>query len=160
MFVFKNIFAFCLIFLITSCSLNNVKKLQKFDDYSIEIETPGDKNNRYFRENLKRLFYSKSSALNKYLVKTDITFLSTDTLSVSGTAVLKSTKAKIDFHLIDKNTNKIIKSDSIYTFPALSSSSNSLYSQQKGIDHIKDRLIKSSAKTLFMKINIIIRKLN
>ena len=160
MFVFKNIFVFCLIFLISSCSLNNVKKIQKPYDYSVEIETPGDKNNRYFRENLKRLFYSKSSVLNNYLVKTEITFLSTDTLSVSGTDVLKSTKAKIDFHLIDKNTNKIIKSDSIYTFPALSSSSNSLYSQQKGIDHIKDRLIKKSAKTLFMKISIIIRRLN
>ena len=160
MFIFKNIFVFSLIFLISSCSLKTVEEIQKFDNYSVEIETPGDKNNSYFKENLKRLFYTRSNLLKKYLIKTAISFQSTDTLSVSGTAVLKSTKAKIDFHLIDKDTNKIIKSDTIFTFPALSSSSSSLYSQQKGIDHIKERLIKSSAKTLFMQINIIIRRLS
>ena len=86
---------------------------------------------------------------------------STKTLSVSGQNILKSTKAKINYQLTNKNTNKIVvKSGSINTFPALSSSSNSLYTQEKSIEHIKERLTKSSAKSLYTRINIIIRRLS
>ena len=81
-------------------------------------------------------------------------------MSVSGTNVLKSTKAQIDYELRNKDTNKTLKSGSINTYPALSSSSESLYSQEKSIEHIKERLIKSSAKSLYMHINILIRRLS
>ena len=81
-------------------------------------------------------------------------------MSVSGTNVLKSTKANITYDLRNKETNTIIKSGSINTFPALSSSSNSHYSQDKSIEHIKERLIKSSAMSLYMRINSIIRRLS
>ena len=108
---------------------------------------------------MKRLFYEKNNNADFYVLRASISFQSTETLSVSGTNVLKSTKAKINYQLKNINTNKILKSASISTFPALSSSSTSLYSQEKSIDHIKERLTKSAVKSLYKHINIILRKL-
>ena len=160
MFNFKNIILIFSIFLISNCSLTNLDKLQIQNKYSVEINTPNNKYNTYFKENLKRLFYIKENEDKNYILKTIITFQSSDTLSVNGNNKLKSTKAKVEYQLKNNKTNTIIESGSIFTNPTLSSSSSSLYSQQKSIEHIKERLVKSSAKSLFLRINIIIRKLS
>ena len=159
MYVFKIIILICFIFFINNCSFNNLEKIEQTNNYSVRIETPNDKYNIYFKESLKRLFYEKNNNTDFYILKASISFQSTETLSVSGTNVLKSTKAKINYQLKNKNTNKILKSGSISTFSALSSSSTSLYSQEKSIDHIKERLTKSAVKSLYKHINIILRKL-
>ena len=158
MFIFKKLFFSTLIILISSCALKNFENTQGINNYSIEIETPNDKYNLYFKESLKR-YFQISNNKKKYILSTNITFETTKTLSVSGQNVLKSTKAKIDYELINKNTN-VVKTGSINTFPALSSSSNSLYTQEKSINHIKERLTKSSAKSLYKRIKIIIRRLS
>ena len=158
MFIFKNLFFISLIFLISGCTLNNFDKIQNINNFSIEVDTPNDNYNVHFKENLKRFFHIRDNT--KYLLKTKITFNSTETLSVSGQNILKSTKARIDYQLTNKNTNVIVKSGSFNTFPALSSSSNSLYTKEKSIEHIKERLTKSSAKSLYKRINIIIRRLS
>lgn len=160
MFFLKKIIIVSFILLISSCSSNNSKDISNKNHFSIEIITPGDKYNILFKENLKRFFSAKHNPYKKYKLNTTITFQSTNTLSVGGKNVLNSTKARINYYLSNNDTNKIIESGSINTFPALSSSSSSLYTQQKSIDHIKERLIKNSAKSLYMRINIIIRKLN
>ena len=160
MYIFERLILICFIFFINNCSFNNVEKIEQTNNYSVQIETPNDKYNTYFKESLKRLFYETNNNTEFYVLKASITFQSTETLSVSGTNVLKSTKAKINYQLENKNTNKILKSGSISTFPALSSSSTSLYSQEKSIDHIKERLTKSAVKSLYMHINVKMRKLN
>ena len=159
MFPFKKIFFLSLIIFINGCTLNNFERNKNINNYSLELDTPNDRYNLYFKENLKRFFYINDSK-TKYTLKTNITFESTKTLSVSGQNILKSTKARVNYQLTNKNTNVVVKSGSIYTFPALSSSSNSLYSQEKSIEHIKDRLTKSSAKSLYTRINLILRRLN
>ena len=159
MHVFKRIILIFFIFIINNCSFSNSEKIEKKNNYSVQIETPNDRYNTYFKESLKRLFYEKNNNTDFYVLKASISFQSTETLSVGGTNVLKSTKAKINYQLKNKNTNKILKSASISTFPALSSSSTSLYSQEKSIDHIKERLTKSAVKSLYKHINIILRKL-
>ena len=159
MFLFKKIFFLSLIIFISGCTLNNFERSKNINNYSFELDTPNDKYNLYFKENLKRFFYINDSK-TKYTLKTRITFESTKTLAVSGQNILKSTKARVYYQLTNKNTNVVVKSGSIYTFPALSSSSNSLYSQEKSIEHIKDRLTKSSAKSLYTRINLILRRLN
>ena len=159
MFIFKKLIFLFFILLINSCTLNNFEKIRDFNNSSIEIHTPNDKYNLYFKENLKRYFKVNDNKTN-YILKTVITFESTKTLSVSGKNVLKSTKAKIDYQLTNKNTNYVVKSGSIISFPALSSSSNSLYTQDKSVDHIRERLTESSAKSLYKQIKIIIRRLN
>ena len=160
MYIFERIILIYFIFFISNCSFNNVEKIERTNNYSVQIETPNDKYNTYFKESLKRLFYETNNNTEFYILKASITFQSTETLSVGGTNVLKSIKAKIDYQLENKNTNKILKSGSISTFPALSSSSTSLYSQEKSMDHIKERLTKSAVKSLYMHINIIMRKLS
>ncbi len=158
MFILKKLFLISLIILISGCTQYNFNKVKKINNFSIEIEAPNDKYNLYFKENLKRFFYVRDNK-EKYMLKTKITFETTKTLSVSGQNILKSTKARIDYKLINKNTN-VIKSGYINTFPALSSSSNSLYTQERSINHIKERLTKSSAKSLYRHIKIIISRLN
>ena len=159
MFIFKKLIFLILIILISGCTLNNFEKIQNINNNSIEIDTPNDKHNLYFKETLKRFFYV-SDIKTKYILKTRITFKSTETLSVSGQNILKSTKARINYQLTNKITKIVIKSGSITTSPTLSSLSNSLYTQEKSIEHIKERLTKSSAKTLYTRINIIIRRLS
>ena len=160
MFFFKKIIILYFILLINGCSSYNLKEIADQRNFNIDIETSDDKYNVMLRENLKRFFSSEQSSYKKFKLNTTITFQSSNTLSVSGTNVLKSTKANINYYLRDNETNDIIDSGSISTFPALSSSSSSLYSQQKSIDHIKERLVKSSAKSLYMRIKIIISKLS
>ena len=159
MFIFKKLVLLIIFILINGCTLNKFEKKQSVNNFSIEVNTPNDKYNTYLKEYLKRFFYINDNQ-NKFILKTKITFNSTKTLSVSGQNILKSTKAKIDYQLINKDTNIIIKSGSINTFPALSSSSNSLYAQENSIDFIKERLTKSSAKSLYSRIKIILRRLN
>ena len=159
MFISKKSILLFFVFLINGCTVNNFEKIRGFNNSSIEIHTPEDKYNLYFKENLKRYFYTIDNK-TKYILKTVITFDSSKTLSVSGQNVLKSTKANVNYQLTNKNTNYVVKSGSISSFPALSSSSNSLYTQDKSVDHIKERLTKSSAKSLYTRIKIIIRRLN
>ena len=160
MSIVKNILFIFFILLISSCSLSKLQKFENKINYSVEIDTPNDKFNTYLGEHLKRLFFVKDNLKKNYVIKSQITFQSTETLSVNGNNKLKSTKARVKYQLINKNTNKIISSGSIFTNPALSSSSSSFYTQQKSIEHIKERLVKSSANSLFMRINITLRKLS
>ena len=156
-FIKKAIFLF-LILSIIGCVSNNNVKINPFDEMAITIDTPNDKYNIIFREYLKRNFNNKKSLKPQILLKANISFTSDETLSVSGTSVLKSTKANTTYSLIDKNSNLLIRSGSINTFPALSSSSNSLYSNEKSIENIKERLSLSSAKKLFILTKMILRK--
>ena len=158
--IVRNIFFVFFILLISNCSLSNLQKFENQINYSVEIDTPSNKFNTYLGEHLKRLFFVKNNLKKNYVLKTHVTFQSTDTLSVNGNNKLKSTKAKIEYQLINKNTNEIIKSGSFFTNPALSSSSSSFYTQQKSIEHIKERLVKNSANSLFMRINVTLRKLS
>ena len=159
MFVFKKLIFLFMIILVNGCSISNFEKKQNVNNLSFEIDTPNDKYNVHFKENLKRFFHISDNKA-KFILKTNITFESTETLSVSGQNILKSIKGKISYELINKNTNIIVKSGLINTFPALSSSSNSLYTQEKSAEFIKERLAKSSAKSLYSRITIILRRLS
>ena len=158
-FIKKAIFLF-LILSIIGCASNNYIKVSSVDEITITIDTPADKYNLIFREYLKRSFNNKKSLQPQIFLKANISFSSDETLSVSGTSVLKSTKANITYSLIDKNSRLVIKSGSINTFPALSSSSNSIYSNEKSIENIKERLSLSSAKKLYILTKMILRKEN
>ena len=160
MFFIKKTVLLLLILSVIGCVSNNHTKVNPIEQNTITINTPTDKYNIIFKEYLKRNFNIKKSLKPQILLKTDISFSSAETLSVSGTSVLKSTKAIITYSLIDEASKLLIKSGSISTFPALSSSSNSLYSNEKSIENIKDRLSKISAKKLYILTKMILRKLN
>ena len=148
------------LFLINACGfsqdkMSTIKNLEK-----ISIETPNNRFNLILKKHLKRVFNYKPDNVKEFILKSEISFISSNTLSVSGLNNLKSTKGTVAYNLIDLKSGKTIKSGSIVTFPALSASSSSLYSNDLSLEHIKERLILSSAKKLHMHIKLIIQKLN
>ena len=146
--------------LISGCGFSQEKLFTKKKFENIKIETPNTKFNLTFKKHLNRTFNYKPSNVTKFILKSKISFTSSDTLSVSGLNELKSTKGTVTYTLINLQSGKIIKSGSIITFPALSASSSSLYSNDSSLEHIKERLSLSSAKKLYMHIKLITQKLN
>ena len=160
MFFIKKAIIFLFILIISGCTSKNFKYINYINQKTVSIETPSDKHNIIFKEYLKRKFDSQSKIKPDFILKANISFNSNETLSVSGSQVLNSTKAIIKYSLIDLNSDLLVKSGLVKTFPALSSSSNSIYSNEKSLEQIKERLNKSSADKLHMLISIILRNLN
>jgi len=160
MFFIKKIFVFLLLIITFGCTSYNIKKSNSINLRTVSIETPSDRYNILFKEYLKRKFDNKKNLKPSLTLKTGISFNSNETMSVSGLAVLNSTKAVVRYSLVDNSSNTLIKSGSIKTFPALSSSSNSLYSNEESIKHIKERLSQSSANKLYLLTKVILRKLD
>ena len=160
MFLKNKSFFIILIILLSNCSIHNLNKNNKLNNVAIYIETPTDKDNMLLKENLRRLIKSNQNSELKYVLKAKISYSSSETLSVRGLNVLNSTKATIDYSLVDRSTGDLLKSSSFNSFPALSSSSNSLYSNEKSIDQIKERLNLSSAEKLNLLLKITLSRLN
>ena len=149
-----------LIILLTGCSFNNLNKKIKLSNVSILIETPSDRDSVLLKENLKRLFNTKLNSQLKYKLNASISYNSTETLSVSGLNILNSTEAFVNYSLVDINSGKLIKTGSFNSFPALSSSSSSIYTNEISSGHIKDRLNIVSAEKLYLILKITLSRLN
>jgi len=158
-FKYKNLF---LIFvtLLSACSINNLNHKIKLNNLSILIESPSDRDNILLKENLRRFINNNQNSQNKYKLKASISFNNTETLSVRGLQVLNSTKAIIKYTIIENNNGNLIKSGSFVSFPALNSSSNSLYSNEVAKVQIKERLNLLSAKKLYTILQVTLGKLN
>ena len=124
------------------------------------IETPSDRDNVLLRENLKRLINTNQKSQSKYKLDASISYSSSETLSVRGLNVLNSTNAIINYTLVEIDTEKVIKSGSFNSFPALSSSSSSLYSNEIARGHIKDRLNLISAQKMKLILKVTLSRLN
>ena len=156
---FKNKKLFIIfLLLISGCGFSNLNKLTSYNN--IYVETPSDKYNILFKNNLKKTFNINNFSKTRYVLRSNISFLSSETLSASGSDTLNSTFANASYSLIEAKSNKVISSGSIKTFPALSSSSSSIYSNDMSIQHIKERLSFSAAKGIYMRLNLILQKLN
>ena len=160
MFFIKKIFVFLFLLNILACTSNNITKNYTIKKNTLSIETSIDRYNVIFAEHLKRKFNNKNDLKPSYILKANISFNSNETLSVSGLTVLNSTKAVVRYSLIDNRSNILIKSGSIKTFPALSSLSDSLYSNEESIKHIRERLSQSSANKLYLLTKMMLRKLD
>ena len=158
MFFIKKIVTFLIIINVFACSTDSIIKINSINDKSISIETPNNKYNILLKEYLKRKFNNEKKLKTDFVLKADISFISNKTLALGDSKALEITKGITKYSLIDNNSNLLIKSGSIKTFPALGSSSNSLYSNERNLDHIKERLSQSSANKLYVLINIILRK--
>ena len=153
----KNLFIIFLL-LVNGCGFSNLNKSASYNN--IYLETPDDKYNILFKNSLKKTFNINNSSETKYVLRSNISFLSSETLSVKGSDTLNSTFANASYSLIESKSNKVISTGSIKTFPALSSSSSSIYSNDMSIQHIKERLSFSAAKKIYMRLNLILQKLN
>ena len=158
--VLKTFLIIISIFFIYGCSSNNSKLVKTHDINNISIETTDKKDNILFKEYLKRIFKSKKKLNHKFILKTSISFSSNDTLSVNGLNALTRTVASVNYDLYESKSMKLIKSGYFESFPALGSTSNSLYSNDINLKHIKERLIISTSKKLYIHLNIFLRRLN
>jgi len=159
LFKFKNVFII-IIFLLSACSINKLNHKNKLNDLSILIETLSDRDNVLLKENLRRLINSNQNSQIKYKLKGSISFKITETLSVRGLQVLKSSKAIINYSIIDNEDGSIIKSGSFVSFPSLNSTSKSLYSNEVAKIQIKDRLNLLSAKRMYTVLRVALGRLN
>ena len=158
-FKYKNVFIIFVI-LLSACSINNLHHKNKLNNLSILIETPSDRDNVLLKENLKRLINNNQHSQIKYKLNASILFKNTETLSVRGLKVLKSSEALIKYTIIDNDNGNMIKSGSFVSFPALSSTSKSLYSNEVAKIHIKDRLNLLSAKKMHTILHVVLGRLN
>ncbi len=159
MFFIKKIVTFLLLITIFGCSTENIVKINTVNDKSIAIETPNNKYNILLKEYLKRKFNNEKELQADFVLKADISFTSNDTLSLGNSRAVNTTSGVTKYTLIDNNSNLLVKSGSIKTFPALGFSSNSLYSNEISLDHIKERLSQNSANKLYIITHITLRKL-
>ena len=157
--LFKNFLVIISFLFIYGCASKNPNFVNTNDINSVSIETDGDKYNILFKENLKRLFKTKKNVDFKFKLLTSISFSSSDTLSVGGLNVLTSTVASVSYKLYNFKSNKLIKSGSLQSFPALGSTSSSLYASDTNLKHIKERLNISVSKKLYMHLKIILRRI-
>ena len=144
----------------SACSVNNLQHKNKLNNLSISIETPSDRDNVLLRGNLRRLINSNEISQIKYKLIAAISFNNTETLSVRGLQVLNSSKAVINYTIIENNNGNLIKSGSFVSFPALNSASNSLYSNEVAKVQIKDRLNLLSAKKMYTILQITLGRLH
>ena len=160
MFFIKIKVFICFLLLLSGCEFSKYKSTNLKYTHNINIETSNNKYDILLKKHLDRLFKNKPKKDTNFILKSNISFTSNETLSVSGLNVLQSTKGTVQYSLIDTKSGKVLRSGSLVTFPALSSSSNSLYTNDVSLQHIKERLIFTSAKKLYLKINLIMKKLN
>ena len=157
--LFKNLLVIISFLFFYGCASEIPNFVNTNDINSVSIETDGDKYNILFKENLKRLFKTKKNVDFKFKLLTSISFSSSDTLSVSGLSVLTRTVASVSYKLYNFKSNKLIKSGSLQSFPALGSTSSSLYASDTNLKHIKERLNISVSKKLYMHLIIVLRRL-
>ena len=164
--LFKNLLVIISFLFFNGCASNSSNFVNNNDMNSVSIETNKDiknkigRDNILFNENLKRLFKTKKNVNFKFKLITSISFSSSDTLSVGGLNVLTRTVAFVSYKLYNFKSNKLIKSGTLQSFPALGSTSSSLYSSDTNLKHIKERLNLSISKKLYMHLNIVLRRLN
>ena len=157
--LFKNLLVIISFLFFYGCASEIPNFVNTNDINSVSIETDGDRDNILFKENLKRLFKTKKNVDFKFKLLTSISFSSSDTLSVSGLSVLTRTVASVSYKLYNIKSNQLIKSGSIQSFPALGSTSGSLYTSDTNLKHIKERLNISVSKKLYMHLIIVLRRL-
>ncbi|MDB4239039.1 hypothetical protein N9835_01680 [Alphaproteobacteria bacterium] len=115
--------------------------------------------NYIFQEHLNRIFKTEIDKPKMYSLKTIISFESANTLTSNNLTSLQKTIATVTFEIYDFKTQKILKTGSIKSSPAIGSTSSSLFSNDINLNHIKERLNKSLALKLSKYLNLIIPKL-
>ena len=154
----KNLLFVILFLFIYGCASIKPYSFNINDIKSVSIETSEDKDNILFKEHLQRTFKTLKNANHKFKLQASISFSSLDTLETGGKALTR-TIANVNYELYNFKSNKLIKSGSIKSFPALGSTSSSLYTNDINLKLIKERLNLSISKKLYMHVNIVLRRL-
>ena len=138
---------FIVLFFIGCSNMNNITKnppsldlIVKQDKYSLILK-------HYFYKNFKN--YDKNLA--EFIVETNLSFNTTNALSISGNSSLNIIKGKVDYKIFNKSKTKLIKSSSITT-SINTGSVSSLYGVDENNNFAKERISKYLASKLYRKI--------
>ena len=129
---------------------SNVNNLSKHLP-SVILDVQQDKYSLILKHYFYKNFQNYNKDLAKFIVKTKLTFNTSNALSNDGSNNLKIIKGIVDFKIFNSSNSQIIKSDSI------SSSINagnvsSLCSIDENNNFVKERLSKYLASKLYKKI--------
>ena len=144
---------------INGCALKNENLPNTNNINSFSIETSDNADNILFKEHLKRLFKFKGNRNHKFKLITSIIFSSSATLSSNGLNAMTKTFGIVNYKLYNIKSMKLIKSGSVKSFPIIGSTSNSLYTNDISLKHIKERLNINMSNKLYMYLNLILRRL-
>ena len=150
----KIILQICVILLFFGCSnLNNIDKTPPLvklvvnqDKYSLILK-------HYFYKNFK----NNNKDLAKFIIETNLSFNTSNALSISGNNSLNIVKGIINYNIFNKSKTKLIKSGSISS-SINTGSVSSLYGVDENNNFAKERISKYLASKLFRKVLLIINQ--
>ena len=137
-----------IVLLVFGCS--NINKIAK-NPPLVDLVVQNDKYSLILKHKFYNNFKTYNKDLAKFIVETNLSFKTKDTLSDNGNNQLHVIKGTVDFKILNKLNSKIIKigriSSSINT-----GSVSSLYSVDQNINFAKERITKYLASKLYRKI--------
>ena len=110
-----------------------------------------DKYSLIFKHQFYNNFETFDKSLAKLIVKTNLSFNTSDALSNNGNNKLNIIKGTVDFKILNKINSKIIKTGSISS-SINTGSVSSLYSVDENDNFAKERITKYLASKLYRKI--------
>ena len=108
MFFIKIKVLICFLLLLSGCEFSKYQSTNLKYTHNINIETPNNKYDMLLKKHLDRLFNNQPKKDTNFILKSNISFTSNETLSVSGLNVLQSTKGTVQYSLIDSKSGKIL----------------------------------------------------
>ena len=144
----KIILLISIVFLLFGCSnISNVAKKPPL----VNLVVKQDKYSLIFKHQFYNNFETFDKSLAKLIVKTNLSFNTSDALSNNGNNKLNIIKGTVDFKIFDKINSKIIKTGSISS-SINTGSVSSLYSVDENNNFAKERMAKYLASKLYRKI--------
>ena len=137
-----------IVLLFFGCSnTNNVDKNLPL----VNLIVQQDKYSLIFKRQFYNNFKTFDKNLAKFIVKTDLSFNTSDALSNNGNNKLNIIKGTVDFKIFNKINSMIIKTGSISS-SINTGSVSSLYSIDENDNFAKERIAKYLASKLYRKI--------
>ena len=137
-----------IILLFFGCSnLNNIDKTPP----SVNLIVNEDKYSLILKHYFYKNFRTYNKNLAKFNVETNLSFNTTNTLSISGNNSLNIIKGMIDYKVFDRSKTKLIKSGNISS-SINTGSVSSLYGIDENNNFAKERISKYLASKLYRKI--------
>ena len=144
----KIIFLISIVLLFFGCSnTNNVANNPPL----VNLMVQQDKYSLIFKHQFYNNFDTFDKNLAKFIVKTNLSFNTSDTLSNNGNNKLNIIKGTVDFKIINKINSNIVKTGSISS-SINTGSVSSLYSVDENNNFAKERIAKYLASKLYRKI--------
>ena len=148
----KIILQICIVLLFFGCSnLNKVNKTPQLVDLVVNQDKYSLILKHYFYKNFK----NKNKSLAKFIIEANLSFNTSNALSINGNNSLNIIKGIIDYKVFNKSKTKLIKSGSISS-SINTGSVSSLYGVDENNNFAKERISKYLASKLFRKVLFII----